>query len=79
MYKEEIELKAEEKLQLEIKRIGRENERLREGKSVFKKGRGNRKEASLSQIRLQQRYLAIQELHKEAQFTIILLCEIAGV
>lgn len=48
-------------------------------KSIFKKVRGNRKEASLSQIRLQQRYLAIQELHQEEKLAILLLCEIAGV
>ncbi|RDV25807.1 hypothetical protein C7B89_22545 [Lysinibacillus capsici] len=46
---------------------------------MFKKVRGNRKEASLSQIRLQQRYLAIQELHQEEKLSILLLCEIVGV
>ncbi|GEM_PF-5822006 len=45
-------------------------------KSIFKKGRGNRKEASLSQIRLQQRYLAIQELHQEEKIAILSLGEI---
>ncbi|WP_342544302.1 IS3 family transposase [Lysinibacillus sp. FSL K6-4013] len=77
--KNEVELTAEEKLRLEIKRIERENEHLRAENLFFKKVRGNRKEESLSQIRLQQRYLAIQELHQEEKLAILLLCEIAGV
>ncbi|WP_341302171.1 IS3 family transposase [Lysinibacillus sp. FSL H8-0500] len=75
----EEELSTEDKFRLELQRMERENERLRAEKSFLKKVRGNRKEASLSQIRLQQRYVAIQEVHQEEKFSILLLCKIAGV
>src|SRR5690606_36637432 len=48
-------------------------------KSISKKVRGSRKEASLSKIHHQQRYLAIQKLHQEEKLAILLLCDIADV
>lgn len=45
----------------------------------FKKVRGGRKEAKISQIRFEDKYVAIQELHKNEGLSISLLCEIAGI
>ncbi|WP_144516755.1 IS3 family transposase [Bacillus thuringiensis] len=77
--KEEYELTAEEKFKLEMKRLERENERLRAEKCFFKKVRRTRKEASLTSVRLQNKYRAIQDLHANENLAVILLCEIAGV
>ncbi|KAB2336749.1 IS3 family transposase [Cytobacillus depressus] len=77
--KEEQELTPEEKFNLKMKRLERENERLRAENLFFKKVRGNRKEAKVSQIRFEDKYIAIQELHKGENLSIILLCEIAGI
>jgi len=49
------------------------------GKFIVKKIRGNRKEVSLSRVRRQYLYLAIQELAAAEHFSIVLLCELAGV
>lgn len=46
---------------------------------TIKKVRGTRKEASLSKIRIQSRYITIQELAEKKNFSIVLLCEIADV
>ncbi|MGG3644329.1 IS3 family transposase [Bacillus gobiensis] len=46
---------------------------------IFKKVRGTRKEAKLSQARFEDKYVAIQELHEEESFAITLLCAIAGI
>ncbi|PAE18210.1 IS3 family transposase, partial [Bacillus sp. 7504-2] len=75
----ESELSPEEKIQLEMKRLERENERLRAENLFFKKVRGDRKEAKISQIRFEDKYIAIQELHEKENLSIILLCEIAGI
>ncbi|MGP4042640.1 IS3 family transposase [Gracilibacillus sp. D59] len=73
------ELTPEQKMKLEMRRIEKENERLRAEKCFFKKVRGDRKGAVLSRVRLDQHYIAIQQLHEEEGFAILLLCEIAGV
>ncbi|AQZ46537.1 hypothetical protein [Paenibacillus larvae] len=52
-----------------MKKLERENERLR-AENAF---RGNRKEATLSQVRYESKYVAIQELHKEKRLAIALL------
>ncbi|WP_411675477.1 IS3 family transposase [Bacillus sp. S3] len=81
--KSEPELTPEEKIQREMKRLEQENERLRAENGILKKVRGTRKEAiketSLSQTRLSDIYEAIQELHKEDNFSIVLLCKIARI
>ncbi|WP_408605264.1 IS3 family transposase [Bacillus timonensis] len=46
---------------------------------MLKKVRGDRKEAKISQIRFEDKYIAIQELHKKESLSILLLCEIAGI
>ncbi|QDQ02957.1 IS3 family transposase [Lysinibacillus fusiformis] len=69
----------EDELRLRIQQMERENERLRVENLPFKKVRGNRKEASLSRIRIQNRYMAIQELAKNENLSIVLLCKIAKV
>ena len=46
---------------------------------IFKKVRGNRKEEKISQIRFEDKYVAIQELYEKEDLAIILLCEIAGI
>ncbi|KEK21178.1 hypothetical protein [Bacillus gaemokensis] len=48
-------------------------------KCFFKKVRGTRKEASLTSVRLHNKYRAIQDLHANENLPVILLCEIAGV
>ncbi|WP_419096463.1 IS3 family transposase [Ureibacillus endophyticus] len=69
----------EDELRLKIQQMERENERLRAENLPIKKVRRNRKEASLSRIRTQSRYLAIQELAANENLSILLLCELAGV
>ncbi|MEK4628786.1 IS3 family transposase [Solibacillus sp. FSL R7-0682] len=69
----------EEKLRIKIKKIERENERLRAENLPFKKVRGNRKEASLSKLRTQSHYLAIKELAEKEKFPILLLCKLVNV
>ncbi|MCH7324064.1 IS3 family transposase [Solibacillus sp. MA9] len=69
----------EDEFRLKIQQMERENERLRAENLPVKKVRGNRKEASLSRIRIQGRYMAIQELAKNEKFSIVLLCKIAKV
>ncbi|WP_375199824.1 IS3 family transposase [Bacillus sp. RS11] len=76
--KEEQELTAEEKFKLEMKRLERENERLRAENAFLKKLEGTRKEESLTSVRLQNKYRAIQELHAKENLPVILLCDIAG-
>jgi putative transposase len=49
------------------------------GEFIFKKVRGNRKEAKISQIRFEGKYIAIQELHEEENLSIALLCETAKI
>ncbi|MGN7300759.1 IS3 family transposase, partial [Ferdinandcohnia sp. SAFN-114] len=46
---------------------------------MLKKVRGDRKEAKISQIRFEDKYIAIQELHETENLSIILLCEIARI
>ncbi|MEI3607800.1 IS3 family transposase [Pseudogracilibacillus sp. SE30717A] len=75
--KTEEELTPEEKMKLEIKRIAKENERLRAENAFLKKLGGNRKEAVLSKVRQEHKYLAIKELNENEGFNISLLCEIA--
>jgi transposase-like protein len=81
--KTDQELTPEEKIQREMKRLERENERLRAENAFLKKVGGTRKVAikatSLSQIRLTDKYEAIQELHEEEKFSFVLLCEIARI
>ncbi|WP_462405254.1 IS3 family transposase [Gracilibacillus sp. Marseille-QA3620] len=69
----------EDELRLKIRQMERENERLRAEKLTIKKVRGNRKEVSLSRIRTQSRYLAIQELVEKENLSIVLLCRIAKI
>ncbi|WP_420842609.1 IS3 family transposase [Fervidibacillus albus] len=73
------ELTLEEKMKLEMRRIEKENERLRAEKCFLKKVRGDRKEAKISQVRFEDKYIAIKELHETNQFNIVLLCDVAGV
>ncbi|RFB09083.1 IS3 family transposase [Bacillus sp. HNG] len=77
--KEEAKLTPEEKIKLQMKKLERENERLRAENLFFKKVRGDRKEAKISQIRFEDKYVAIQELHKKENLSILLLCKIAGI
>ncbi|WP_147554145.1 IS3 family transposase [Bacillus testis] len=77
--KSEAELTPDEKMRLQMRRLEKENERLRAENLFFKKVRGNRKEASLAKVRHQSHYQAIQELHEKDHLPILLLCEIAGV
>ncbi|MCL7748362.1 IS3 family transposase [Halalkalibacter alkaliphilus] len=77
--KAESELSPDEKIKLQMQKLERENERLRAENLFFKKVRGDRKEAVISQVRLEEKYLAIQELQKEEGLAIYLLCEIAGI
>ncbi|WP_088088267.1 IS3 family transposase [Bacillus sp. OV166] len=77
--KVESELSPEEKVKLEMRNLEKENERLRAEKRILKKVRGDRKEAKISQIRFEDKYIAIQELHQEENLAIILLCEVAGI
>ncbi|WP_110114978.1 IS3 family transposase [Bacillus sp. CGMCC 1.16541] len=77
--KEEAKLTPEEKMKLQMKKLERENERLRAENLFFKKVRGDRKEAKISQIRFEDKYIAIQELHEKGNVSISLLCEIAGI
>ncbi|MFD2913908.1 IS3 family transposase, partial [Jeotgalibacillus terrae] len=46
---------------------------------IHKKVRRDRKEAKISQIRFEDKYLAIQALHQEKGLSISLLCDIAGI
>ncbi|MGN7943289.1 IS3 family transposase [Virgibacillus sp. 6R] len=46
---------------------------------MLKKVRGDRKEAKVSQIRFEDKYIAIQELHEEENLSILLLCELANI
>ncbi|MEY8346696.1 IS3 family transposase [Niallia circulans] len=77
--KEESELTPEEKMTLQMKKLERENERLRAENLFFKKVRGDRKEAKISQIQSEDKYIAIQEIHQEENISIRLLSEIAGI
>lgn len=47
-------------------------------KKLFKKVRRTRKEASLTSVRLQNKYRVIQDLHTNENLPVILLCEIYG-
>ncbi|MFS1518426.1 IS3 family transposase [Bacillus sp. SCS-151] len=77
--KEEVKLTPEEKIELQMKKLERENERLRAENLFFKKVRGNRKEAKVSCIRYEDKYIAIQELNESKGLSILLLCEVAGI
>ncbi|WP_420846151.1 IS3 family transposase [Neobacillus notoginsengisoli] len=77
--KEEVELSPEQKMKLEMQRLERENNRLRAENLFFKKVRGDRKEAKISQVHFGDKYIAIKELHEEEEFPIMMLCEIAGI
>ncbi|MBS4195637.1 IS3 family transposase [Lederbergia citri] len=77
--KEEAELSPEQKIKLEMQRLERENVRLRAENAFPKKVRGDRKVAKISQVRFKDKYIAIQELHQEENFSITLLCTIAGI
>nr|WP_245604676.1 IS3 family transposase [Paucisalibacillus globulus] len=77
--KSEEELTPEEKMKLEIRRIEKENERLRTENGILKKVRGNRKEAKISQVRFEDKYIAIRELHEKDNVSIVSLCNIAGI
>ncbi|MFE8700764.1 IS3 family transposase [Cytobacillus sp. FJAT-54145] len=77
--KEEAKLTPEEKIELQMKKLERENERLRAENLLLKKVRGDRKEAKISQIRFEDKYIAIQELNQKENLSIILLCEIAEI
>ncbi|QSS99733.1 IS3 family transposase [Pontibacillus sp. ALD_SL1] len=77
--KSKTELTPEEKFKLEKKQLERENERLRAEKLILKKVRADRKGAKLNQIRFQDKYVAIQELHEQENMSIQLLCDTAGI
>ncbi|WP_453990298.1 IS3 family transposase [Bacillus nitroreducens] len=77
--KSEEELTSEEKMKLEMRRIEKENERLRAEKCFLKKVRGDRKEAKINQVRYEDKYVAIKELYENENLSIVLLCDIAGV
>ncbi|MDM5349941.1 IS3 family transposase [Lysinibacillus sphaericus] len=47
-------------------------------KCLLKKVGRTRKEESLTSVRLQNKYRAIQELHAKENLPVILLCDIAG-
>ncbi|WP_432806324.1 IS3 family transposase [Lederbergia citrisecunda] len=77
--KEEAELTPEEKIKLQMKKLERENERLRAEKLILKKVRGDRKEAKVSRIRFETIYIAIHEVHVKEDLSLFLLCKIAGI
>ncbi|MGE7023076.1 IS3 family transposase [Solibacillus cecembensis] len=77
--KPEEERTPEDELRLKIQQMERENGRLRAENLFYKKVRGNQKEASLSRVRIQSRYIAIQELAENENLSIVLLCEIAEI
>ncbi|WP_434294249.1 IS3 family transposase [Clostridium botulinum] len=77
--KNEEEFTPEEKMKLEMKKLEVENERLRAENAFLKKLGGTRKEAVLSRIRQENKYIAISQLHTKEKFSISLLCEIAMV
>ena len=72
----------EEKIEREMKKLEKENESLRAENAFLKKLEEierRREKASLSQVRLTDKYMAIQELHEEENLSIVLLCEIARI
>ncbi|MGE6556760.1 IS3 family transposase [Exiguobacterium artemiae] len=73
------ELTDTERFALELKRLEKENERLRMEKRFPKKVRGDREEVTLSQIRLQDKYEAIQSSVEQFGYPIIALCHLADV
>ncbi|OZM56050.1 IS3 family transposase [Lottiidibacillus patelloidae] len=77
--KEEVSLTPAEKIKLQMKKLERENERLRAENLLLKKVRGDREGAKINQIRYKVRYIAIKELHEQEKLSILLLCDIAGV
>ncbi|WP_138858676.1 MULTISPECIES: IS3 family transposase [Exiguobacterium] len=77
--KPEDELSEEEKLKRRIQQMELENELLRADNLFPKKVRGDREEVVISQVRLQQRYIAIKELNEEEALSIVLLCRVAGI
>ncbi|MFD2630418.1 IS3 family transposase [Oceanobacillus kapialis] len=77
--KTEEELTHEEKTQFEMKRMEKENERLRAENAYLKKLKGDRKEGSLSRVRLKKEFTAIKELHQKEGFSVKLLCKVAGI
>ncbi|WP_245976861.1 IS3 family transposase [Oceanobacillus arenosus] len=77
--KSEEELTPEEKMKLEMRRMEKENERLRAENAFLKKLGGDRKETKISQVRFEDKYIAIKELHENENLNIVLLCDIAGV
>ncbi|WP_127489406.1 IS3 family transposase [Paenibacillus ehimensis] len=64
---------------LAMKKLEYENERLRAENAFLKKLPGTRKEATLSGLRQENVYLAIQAVQKEERMTVVLLCQIAGI
>ncbi|MEY8738510.1 IS3 family transposase (plasmid) [Niallia taxi] len=77
--KEESKLTPEEKFKLQMKKLERENERLRAENLYLKKLGGDRKEEKIKPIRFEDKYIAIQELHREENISISLLCEIVKI
>ncbi|WP_430103489.1 IS3 family transposase [Paenibacillus validus] len=64
---------------LAMKKLEYENERLRAENAFLKKLPGVRKEASLSALRQENVYLAIQAIQQAESLSIQLLCEVAGI
>ena len=73
------ELTEADQQKLAMKKLEYENERLRAENAFLKKLAGIRKEASLSQHRQENVYLAIQAVQQEESLSIQLLCEVAGI
>ncbi|WP_411431684.1 IS3 family transposase [Paenibacillus durus] len=73
------ELTDADRYKLAMKKLEYENERLRAEKCFPKKVRGTRKEGTLSSVRQENLYLAIQAVQQEESCSIRLLCAIAGI
>ena len=73
------ELTEADQHKLAMKKMEYENERLRAENAFLKKLAGARKEASLSEQRQENVYLAIQAVQQAESLSIQLLCEVAGI
>ncbi|MEK5235904.1 IS3 family transposase [Paenibacillus sp. FSL L8-0470] len=73
------ELTEADRHKLAMQKLEYENARLRAEKCFSKKVRGTRKEETLSHVRQENIYLAIQAIQQEESCSIQLLCNIAGI
>lgn len=72
--KPESEMDENDRLRAENRLLQAENRRLEVELAIIKKIRGNRKEATLSGVRQEDKYLVIVELNDGAEYTVAELC-----